>query len=244
MSGHPESVCSSYRGLCLCPAEYGGLGLDFSYNVAVSEELGNIRCGGVPMAIGVQTDMATPALARWNPTYTTSCSWAQKQSAGIHPRFPSNLPQQFRLVTWLCVSERCVWTPGSQIFLHRCLFLSVQQQLFSGSGNNSGSVFSLFTAPLEPLVSVLEHLFKHPCYREAWIILRWEEVAHIAAPGNSCHSVYHAHNYNVLWKQVFNIKPCSNCGRSTFISGVLLSVWSDSAAKSAPFFLPILVSLA
>ncbi|XP_030267069.1 probable acyl-CoA dehydrogenase 6 [Sparus aurata] len=47
------------------PVEYGGLGLDFSYNVAVSEELGNIRCGGVPMAIGVQTDMATPALARF-----------------------------------------------------------------------------------------------------------------------------------------------------------------------------------
>ncbi|KAI3358498.1 hypothetical protein L3Q82_014914, partial [Scortum barcoo] len=44
--------------------EYGGLGLDFSYSIAVSEELGHIRCGGVPMAIGVQTDMATPALAR------------------------------------------------------------------------------------------------------------------------------------------------------------------------------------
>ncbi|CAB1320526.1 unnamed protein product, partial [Coregonus sp. 'balchen'] len=29
------------------------------------EELGNIRCGGIPMAIGVQTDMATPALARF-----------------------------------------------------------------------------------------------------------------------------------------------------------------------------------
>ncbi|XP_068188926.1 zgc:85777 isoform X1 [Antennarius striatus] len=47
------------------PPEYGGLGLDFSYSVAVSEELGNINCGGVPMAIGVQTDMATPALARF-----------------------------------------------------------------------------------------------------------------------------------------------------------------------------------
>uniref|UniRef100_G3NSB0 Zgc:85777 n=2 Tax=Gasterosteus aculeatus aculeatus TaxID=481459 RepID=G3NSB0_GASAC len=47
------------------PVEYGGLGLDFSYSIAVSEELGNIRCGGVPMAIGVQTDMATPALARF-----------------------------------------------------------------------------------------------------------------------------------------------------------------------------------
>ena len=51
--------------VCVCSApEYGGLGLDFSYSVAVSEELGNINCGGIPMAIGVQTDMATPALAR------------------------------------------------------------------------------------------------------------------------------------------------------------------------------------
>ncbi len=41
---------------------YGGLGLDYSYNVVVAEELGMINCGGVPMAIGVQTDMCTPAL--------------------------------------------------------------------------------------------------------------------------------------------------------------------------------------
>eukprot|EP00062_Callorhinchus_milii_P022905 gi/632981181/ref/XP_007907449.1/ PREDICTED: probable acyl-CoA dehydrogenase 6 [Callorhinchus milii] len=47
------------------PIEYGGLGLDFSYSMAVAEELGHIRCGGVPMAIGVQSDMATPALARF-----------------------------------------------------------------------------------------------------------------------------------------------------------------------------------
>lgn len=46
------------------PVAYGGLGLDFSYAVAFAEELRHIRCGGVPMAIGVQTDMATPALAR------------------------------------------------------------------------------------------------------------------------------------------------------------------------------------
>ncbi len=47
------------------PEEFGGMGLDYSYGMVVSEELGRIRCGGVPMAIGVQTDMATPALARW-----------------------------------------------------------------------------------------------------------------------------------------------------------------------------------
>jgi len=47
------------------PVEYGGLGLDYSYAMAMAEALGHIRCGGVPMAIGVQTDMATPALARF-----------------------------------------------------------------------------------------------------------------------------------------------------------------------------------
>src|SRR5580765_1548347 len=47
------------------PTEFGGLGLDYSYALMMAEELGAIRCGGVPMAIGVQTDMATPALARF-----------------------------------------------------------------------------------------------------------------------------------------------------------------------------------
>ncbi|RYF67486.1 MAG: acyl-CoA dehydrogenase family protein, partial [Comamonadaceae bacterium] len=47
-------------GLCK-PEEYGGAGLDYSYSLAMAETLGHIHCGGVPMAIGVQTDMCTPA---------------------------------------------------------------------------------------------------------------------------------------------------------------------------------------
>ena len=47
------------------PVEFGGAGLDYSYSMVMAEELGTIHCGGVPMAIGVQTDMATPALARF-----------------------------------------------------------------------------------------------------------------------------------------------------------------------------------
>ena len=47
------------------PVEYGGMGLDYSYSMVMAETLGLIRCGGVPMAIGVQTDMCTPALARF-----------------------------------------------------------------------------------------------------------------------------------------------------------------------------------
>ncbi len=47
------------------PVEYGGMGLDYSYSMVMAETLGLIKCGGVPMAIGVQTDMCTPALARF-----------------------------------------------------------------------------------------------------------------------------------------------------------------------------------
>ncbi|PLC01994.1 acyl-CoA dehydrogenase [Variovorax sp. RO1] len=47
------------------PEAFGGAGLDYSYAMAFAEGLGHISCGGVPMAIGVQTDMCTPALARF-----------------------------------------------------------------------------------------------------------------------------------------------------------------------------------
>ncbi|MYM96640.1 acyl-CoA dehydrogenase family protein [Duganella vulcania] len=47
------------------PVEYGGSGLDYSYSMAMAETLGHVDCGAIPMAIGVQTDMCTPALARF-----------------------------------------------------------------------------------------------------------------------------------------------------------------------------------
>jgi citronellyl-CoA dehydrogenase len=47
------------------PAAVGGADLDYSYAVAMAEALGACRCGAIPMSIGVQTDMATPALARF-----------------------------------------------------------------------------------------------------------------------------------------------------------------------------------
>lgn len=47
------------------PTEFGGMGLDYSYQIAFSEQLGLINSGGVSMGIGVQTDMATPALAKF-----------------------------------------------------------------------------------------------------------------------------------------------------------------------------------
>lgn len=47
------------------PEAYGGMGLDYSYQVVFSEALGLCQSGGPSMGIGVQTDMATPALAKF-----------------------------------------------------------------------------------------------------------------------------------------------------------------------------------
>ena len=47
------------------PVEYGGMGLNFKYSIAFNETMGHVRCGAVPMSVAVQTDMATPALARF-----------------------------------------------------------------------------------------------------------------------------------------------------------------------------------
>lgn len=51
------------------PVEYGGMGLDYSYQMVFTEELGRIASGGVSMAIGVQTDMSTPAMANFGSDY-------------------------------------------------------------------------------------------------------------------------------------------------------------------------------
>ena len=48
---------------------YGGEGLDYWYETVMLEEIARARCGGVPMAIAVQTNMATPAIAEFGSDY-------------------------------------------------------------------------------------------------------------------------------------------------------------------------------
>ncbi|MGI8492033.1 MAG: acyl-CoA dehydrogenase family protein, partial [Acidimicrobiales bacterium] len=60
----PKLAAAGLLGLEYDP-DFGGQGADHSYTVVLGEELGRISCGGVPMAISVQTDMATPSLARF-----------------------------------------------------------------------------------------------------------------------------------------------------------------------------------
>ena len=51
------------------PVEYGGLGLDYSFEIAFCEANGHIAAQGVSMALAVQTDMATPALTQFGSDY-------------------------------------------------------------------------------------------------------------------------------------------------------------------------------
>ncbi|WDP85413.1 MAG: acyl-CoA dehydrogenase family protein [Desulfobacter sp.] len=49
--------------------KYGGEGLDYWYETIVLEECARIHCGGIPMAIAVQSNMATPALDQFGSDY-------------------------------------------------------------------------------------------------------------------------------------------------------------------------------
>ena len=46
------------------PEAYGGLGLDYTYEIVAAEEMGYIAANGVSTSVGVQMNMCTPALAK------------------------------------------------------------------------------------------------------------------------------------------------------------------------------------
>jgi citronellyl-CoA dehydrogenase len=60
----PKLAAQGWLGITRAE-KYGGLALDWSYTLAFAEALGEADGGSVPMAVGVQTDMATPALANF-----------------------------------------------------------------------------------------------------------------------------------------------------------------------------------
>jgi citronellyl-CoA dehydrogenase len=49
--------------------KYGGQGLDYWYELILLEELGHIHGMGIPVAVGVQTNMATPAIDEFGSEY-------------------------------------------------------------------------------------------------------------------------------------------------------------------------------
>ena len=77
--------------------EYGGLGLDYSYAIALAEEYGNIRAGGVGMAIGVQSGKMKQVSVR---TYLTL---SLPLSPSLLPlSLPPSLPPSLSPQTWRC----------------------------------------------------------------------------------------------------------------------------------------------
>ena len=60
----PKMAAQGWLGIARAE-KYGGLALDWSFTLAFAEALGEANGGSVPMSVGVQTDMATPALANF-----------------------------------------------------------------------------------------------------------------------------------------------------------------------------------
>jgi acyl-CoA dehydrogenase len=65
----PDSIMKRFGELGLLglryPPEYGGQGGDYFSAVVLSEEMARAHCGGLGMAVAVQSEMATPPLARF-----------------------------------------------------------------------------------------------------------------------------------------------------------------------------------
>ena len=65
---HHSMICLKKWGIRY-DTKYGGQKLDYWYEMVFLEEIHRISCGGVPMAITVQTNMATPALDEFGSDY-------------------------------------------------------------------------------------------------------------------------------------------------------------------------------
>src|SRR2546423_13998054 len=65
----PDSIMRRFGELGLLglrhPQEFGGQGGDYYTAVVLSEEMARAHCGGLGMAVAVQTEMATPPVARF-----------------------------------------------------------------------------------------------------------------------------------------------------------------------------------
>ncbi len=65
----PDSIMKRFGELGLLglryPPEYGGQGGDYFSAVVLSEEMARAHCGGLGMAVAVQSEMATPPVARF-----------------------------------------------------------------------------------------------------------------------------------------------------------------------------------
>src|SRR4051794_204261 len=147
------------------PARYGGSDGDLAAGVLFIEELARCGAGGVPMAVGVQTDMATPALAQFG-TDDQRERWLRPAIAGTkigaiaitEPDAGSDVAA----ITTRAVRDGDVWrVNGRKMFITngtRAHFLTLVAKTDPDDGHRGVSLFIVDTSL--PGVSVSRELEK------------------------------------------------------------------------------------
>ena len=144
---------------------YGGEGMDYWYETIVMEECARAHCWGIPMAISVQTCMATPALEQFGSDYIKETylkpALAGKMVAAIAVTEPDAGSDVAALKTTAVRQDDHYVLNGSKTFITNGLqadFLTLLARTSDEPGYHS---FSLFVVPTDiPGFSVSKKLDK------------------------------------------------------------------------------------
>ncbi|MCP3924956.1 MAG: acyl-CoA dehydrogenase [Desulfobacterales bacterium] len=133
--------------------QYGGEGLDYWYDTVVIEEFAKIPCGGVPMAIAVQSHMATPAINDFGSDYLKEKylrpAIKGELVAAIAVTEPDAGSDVSALKSFAREEEDCFVLNGSKTFITngtQADFLTVLARTSEDPGYHS---FSLFVVPTD-----------------------------------------------------------------------------------------------
>jgi citronellyl-CoA dehydrogenase len=147
------------------PARWGGADGDLAAGIVFVEELARANCAGIAMALSVQTDMATPALARFGSDDLRD-RWLRPAIAGekigaiaiTEPDAGSDVAA----VRTRAVRDGDVWRiTGTKMFITngtRAHFLTLVAQTEAGSAHRGISLFVVDTSL--PGVRISRHLDK------------------------------------------------------------------------------------
>lgn len=147
------------------PEEWGGAGGDLAAEIVFIEEIAKAGCGAIAMALGVQTDMATPALAEFGSDHQKERylrpAIAGTKIAAIAITEP-DAGSDVAAITTRGVRDGDVWrVSGRKMFITngvRADFLTCVVQTDPGSAHRGVSLFLIDTAL--PGVSVSRKLEK------------------------------------------------------------------------------------
>jgi citronellyl-CoA dehydrogenase len=150
---------------------YGGQGLDYWFETAFLEELGYIHGWGVPTAIAVQTNMATPAIAEFGSEYLKDTYLRSAIAGDLVSAIAVTEPGAGSDVAALRTTAKrdgdSYIINGSKIFITNGVQADFYTLLARSSDESGSHVFSLFVVPSNlPGVTVGRDLDKvgvHSC---------------------------------------------------------------------------------